>query len=71
MLLTEFLTLGIMTLTTAGGALGGYLYRGRKANGNLIENARVSEAVLKQPVEGNDSAKKETENNKTKFLPRP
>ena len=30
MLLTEMLTLGIMTMTTAGGALGGYLYRGRK-----------------------------------------
>ena len=30
MLLTEMLTLGIMTITTAGGALGGYLYRGNK-----------------------------------------
>lgn len=30
MLLTELLTLGIMTLTTAGGALGGYLYRAKK-----------------------------------------
>ncbi len=30
MLLTQFLTLGVVTLTTAGGALGGYLYRGRK-----------------------------------------
>ena len=30
MLLTEMLTLGIMTMTTAGGALGGYLYRGYK-----------------------------------------
>ncbi len=30
MLLTEMMTLGIMTITTAGGALGGYLYRGHK-----------------------------------------
>lgn len=30
MLLTEFLTLGVMIMTTAGGALGGYLYRGRR-----------------------------------------
>lgn len=30
MLLTEFMALGLMTLTTAGGALGGYLYRARK-----------------------------------------
>lgn len=30
MLLTQFLTLGVITLTTAGGALGGYVYRGRK-----------------------------------------
>lgn len=30
MLLTQFLTLGIVTLTTAGGVFGGYLYRGRR-----------------------------------------
>ena len=30
MLLTEMFTLGIMTITTAGGALGGYLYRVNK-----------------------------------------
>ncbi|MEN8214306.1 MAG: hypothetical protein ABFR19_08080 [Pseudomonadota bacterium] len=30
MLLTEFMALGLMTLTTAGGALGGYLYRARR-----------------------------------------
>ncbi len=34
MLLTQFLTLGIVTLTTAGGVLGGYLYRGRKDQKN-------------------------------------
>ena len=40
MLLTEMLTLGMMTMTTAGGALGGYLYRGnkeRKKNDLLLQ----------------------------------
>ena len=36
MLLTELLTLGIMTITTAGGALGGYLYGGNKARKKTI-----------------------------------
>jgi len=35
MLLTELMTLGIITLTTAGGALGGYYYRGRKIKNDL------------------------------------
>ena len=34
MLLTEMLTLGMITITTAGGALGGYLYRGSKERKN-------------------------------------
>lgn len=36
MLLTQFLTLGIFMLTTAGGVLGGYLYRGRKDKQDLL-----------------------------------
>ena len=36
MLLTEMLTLGLITMTTAGGALGGYLYRGRKDKGKIL-----------------------------------
>ncbi len=36
MLLTQFLTLGVFTLTTAGGALGGYLYRRRKERHNNL-----------------------------------
>ena len=36
MLLTEMLTLGIMTITTAGGALGGYLYRANKDRKNNV-----------------------------------
>ncbi len=30
MLLTQFVTIGLLTLTTAGGALGGYLFRARQ-----------------------------------------
>ena len=31
MIITELITMGMMTLTTAGGALGGYLFRGKSA----------------------------------------
>jgi hypothetical protein len=34
MLLTEFMTLGLLTMTTAGGALGGYLLRAKKEYSN-------------------------------------
>lgn len=70
MLLTEFLTLGIMTLTTAGGALGGYFYRGRKANEKLLENYQVSESVFKQNKTETDVAGGKTENDKAKYLPK-
>ncbi len=46
MLLTQFLTLGIFTLTTAGGALGGYLYRGRRdKRNNLLANASLDQQL--------------------------
>ena len=48
MLVIELLTFGLMTLTTAGGALGGYLVRARKAHKDLS---------LKLPID-NDSAVK-------------
>ena len=35
MLLTELLTLGLLTLSTAGGALGGYLWRAKKGGNRL------------------------------------
>jgi hypothetical protein len=35
LLLTQFLTVGIIALSTAGGALGGYLYRGRQYKKDL------------------------------------
>ncbi len=58
MLLTQFLTLGVITLTTAGGALGGYLYRGRKESQNrLIEPRHVDDIkLIKQ--EGKKAEKK-------------
>lgn len=37
MLVIEMLTFGLMTLTTAGGALGGYLVRAKKAHRELAE----------------------------------
>lgn len=47
MLLTQFLTLGVITLTTAGGALGGYLYRGRKESQNrLVELGQGNDIKL-------------------------
>ncbi len=46
MLLTQFLTLGVVTLTTAGGALGGYLYRGRRENKNRLSGSSDSAPLL-------------------------
>ena len=37
MIAIEVMTLGLMTLTTAGGALGGYIARARKENQDLAE----------------------------------
>jgi len=39
MIITELITMGMMTLTTAGGALGGYLFRGKSARGQTLEPA--------------------------------
>ena len=36
MLLTQFVTVGLLTLTTAGGALGGYLFRARQDHAERI-----------------------------------
>ncbi len=46
MLLTQFLTLGVFTLTTAGGALGGYLYRGRKERSQLLIDQQTAQQSL-------------------------
>ena len=51
MLLTQFLTLGVFTLTTAGGALGGYLYRGRKErNNNVLVDQKNSQQHAQQDL---------------------
>ncbi|MCK5901702.1 MAG: hypothetical protein KAG28_01020 [Cocleimonas sp.] len=45
MLITELFTVGLLTLTTAGGALGGYVWRIRKESKDaslLKENAKVT-----------------------------
>jgi len=47
MLLTQFLTLGVVTLTTAGGALGGYLYRGRKDKNNSLAHLEQRQNKVK------------------------
>ncbi len=57
MLLTQFLTLGIFTLTTAGGVLGGYLYRGRKEQKNRFLDQRISSSLSSKTIEL-DAAKK-------------
>lgn len=48
MLLTELLTMGLLTISTAGGALGGYVMRARKEN-----------KLLKYVSEQNDNEKKD------------
>ncbi len=37
MLITELLTLGLLTLTTAGGALGGYFMRAKQERSNRLQ----------------------------------
>lgn len=49
MLITEMMTLGLLTITTAGGALGGYVFRWRQSRGALD---RLSGAVDEQVVDG-------------------
>ena len=38
MIITELITMGMMTLTTAGGALGGYLFRGKSTRREASES---------------------------------
>ena len=56
MMFTQFITLGLLTLTTAGGAVGGYLARSRRPEAleqpeyKLIEGAEIEETkVLPSP----------------------
>jgi hypothetical protein len=46
MLVIEMLTFGLMTLTTAGGALGGYLVRAKKAHRELAEQVNQDNPLI-------------------------
>lgn len=76
MLLSQFFTLGLLTLTTAGGALGGYLARSRKdpllpgtPEVKMIEGVEVIEAEDKDAPsltnQSTDSTSVNTDNNQT------
>lgn len=58
MLLTQFLTLGIFTLTTAGGVLGGYLYRGRKEQQNRFLEQQMPSPITQDKTMQDTSEKK-------------
>lgn len=49
LLLTQFMTLGIITLTTVGGALGGYVLRIRQEKGKPLLPGRSTEPKLINP----------------------
>jgi membrane protein implicated in regulation of membrane protease activity len=65
MLLSQFVTLGLLTLTTAGGAVGGYLVRSRKEQEAL--DSPEYKLIEAEVVEDNDSTvliEQQTQNNK-------
>jgi len=52
MLITELLTLGLLTISTAGGALGGYLFRAKKEFGPLLPSKKEKPIkVIKQKTD--------------------
>jgi len=54
MLVIELLTFGLMTLTTAGGALGGYLVRARKAHKELASQLPDNDKNVIKVLEKDD-----------------
>lgn len=68
MLVTQFMTLGLLTITTAGGAMGGYLLRWKQSKNVLDRLAKLPEnadpRVLPSPTQ-NDK----TSTNKLESLP--
>lgn len=56
LLLTQFMSLGVLLLSSSGGALAGYLYRGRQETRRLAalesRHAEAEAMVLPKPVEG-------------------
>jgi len=58
MLVIEMLTFGLMTLTTAGGALGGYLVRAKKAHRELADQAASPQLSKAKSMEPSEKASK-------------
>ena len=50
LLLTQFMTLGLLTLTTAGGALGGYVLRIRQEKGKTALSHSTAPKVINPPT---------------------
>lgn len=55
LLLTQFLTVGIIALSTAGGALGGYFYRGRQYKAALASSDKARQIEV-TPAAGKPQA---------------
>ncbi|CAA6823661.1 MAG: Unknown protein [uncultured Thiotrichaceae bacterium] len=51
LLLTQFLTIGVVLLATSGGALGGYLYRGKKLKNALVSSQDQPRIIEQKPAE--------------------
>ncbi len=49
LLLTQYMSLGLLTLSTVGGALGGYILRNRQEKGkfNLLPKSQETECIIK------------------------
>ncbi|MDJ0666333.1 MAG: hypothetical protein QNJ61_03625 [Desulfobacterales bacterium] len=49
LLLTQYMSLGLLTLSTVGGALGGYILRNRQEKGklNLLHKSQETECIIK------------------------
>ena len=60
MLVTQFMTLGLLTITTAGGAMGGYLLRWKQSKNVMDRLAKLPEnpdpRVLPSPEKNNDTS---------------
>lgn len=69
MLLIELLTFGLMTITTAGGALGGYLLRAKKAHRQLAEVANQNHALIEVSDIKPDTSGKDTKHVAAPLVP--
>ncbi|PWQ92750.1 hypothetical protein [Leucothrix pacifica] len=69
MLVIELLTFGLMTITTAGGALGGYLVRAKKAHRELEALANQSAPLIEVSDIKPDSQSDDTSTADTPIIP--